>query len=509
MLGLPGDHSARLARGELSDPEVAERLEAEDRDGYLRRRDFLTRTAAVAGAVSLASLLPADRLIAEAARRTRGSLPSPRKVPIDTFVVLMMENRSFDHYFGWHPDADSRNKGLSYVDGEGRRVKTHRLAPDFQGCGHPDPDHSWDGGRFQYNRGKMDGFAKGNKEGTGSDEFAVGYYGKRDIPFIPHAADAFTLYDRYFCSIMASTYPNRHYQWSAQSGGQKTNEIPADTLGNQWETIFDRAHANGVSALYFASDLPFAALYGQRGVRWTRRIEEFYARAATGTLPNICFVDPPFKDGGGGDGTSADEHPLGDIRLGQAFMSDVVHAFMESPQYKRGAMFVNYDEWGGFFEHVEPRFVPDSRASRKLSQNFGMTGFRVPGVVVSPFTRGGRVSHRTVTHESILKLISYRFRLGHLNRRHRYASNIGRTFNWDRPRRQPPDLPDPAAVAATPCSVGGSSEGNVRAKPHDLARMESSGYLKRLGYEVPEARYDRIFREPDSVLRALRASGSG
>ena len=64
-------------------------------------------------------------------------------------------------------------------------------------------------------------------------------------------------------------------------------------------------------------------------------------------------------------------------------------------------------------------------------------------------------------------------------------------------------------MAATPCSIGGSSEGNVRAKPHDLARMESSGYLKRLGYEVPEARYDRIFREPDSVLKALRASGSG
>src|SRR5688572_19648331 len=113
MVGLPGDHSSRFARGELSDPAVAERLEAEDRDGYLRRRDFLARTAAVAGGLSLASLLPADRLIAEAARRSRGALPAPRKVPIDTFVVLMMENRSFDHYFGWHPDADSRNRGLS------------------------------------------------------------------------------------------------------------------------------------------------------------------------------------------------------------------------------------------------------------------------------------------------------------------------------------------------------------------------------------------------------------
>jgi phospholipase C len=506
MVGLPGDHSSRLARGELSDPAAAERLAAEDRDGYLRRRDFLARTAALAGGVSLASLLPADRLIAEAARRSRGTLPNPGKVPIDTFVVLMMENRSFDHYFGWHPDADSRNRGLSYVDGEGKRVKTHRLTPDFQGCDFRDPDHSWDGGRFQWNHGKMDGFAKGNKEGTGSDEFAAGYYAKHDIPFIPHAADAFTLYDRYFCSIMASTYPNRHYQWSAQSGGQKTNEIPAGELGNQWETIFDRARARGVSALYFASDLPFAALYGPRGIGWTRRIEEFYARAATGTLPNICFVDPPFKDGGGGDGTSADEHPHGDVRLGQAFMSDIVHAFMESPQYRRGALFVNYDEWGGFFEHVEPQFVPDARRSRKLYQDFGMTGFRVPGVVVSPFTRGGRVSHRTVAHESILKLISYRFGLGHLNRRHRYASNIGRTFNWDRPRREPPELPDPQAIVATPCSAGGSAEAGMRAKPHDLVRLESSGYLKRLGYDVPDATFDRIFREPDSVAKALRGS---
>jgi phospholipase C len=506
MAGRPADHSSRLGRGELGDPERAERLAAEDAEGYLRRRDFLLRTASLAGAASLATLLPADQLIAEAARRRLGGLPRPGKVPIDTFVVLMMENRSFDHYFGWHRHADAQNKGLSYVDGEGDRVKTHRLTPDFQGCDFRDPDHSWDGGRFQWNHGKMDGFAKGNREGTGSDAYAAGYYARRALPFIPHVADDFTLYDRYFCSIMASTYPNRHYQWGAQSGGQKTNEIPSGTLGNQWETIFDRAHAHGVSALYFASDLPFAALYGQRGIRWTRRIEEFYARAAAGTLPNICFVDPPFKDGGGGDGTSADEHPHGDIRLGQAFMSDVVHAFLESPQYRRGALFINYDEWGGFFEHVEPRFVPDDRESRKLSKNFGMTGFRVPGVVVSPFTRGGRVSHRTVTHESILKLISHRFRLGYLNKRHRYASNIGRTFDWHHPRHRPPELPDPRAIAAVPCSLGGGSGASTRPKPHDLTMLETSGYLERLGYQVPKASFDQIFREPDSVKKALRAS---
>ena len=473
----------------------------------MRRREFLARTAALAGAAGLATMLPADTLVAEAAKRQRRAFPSPNNLPIDTFVVLMMENRSFDHYFGWHPDADSENAGLSYESSEGNTLGTYRLTPDFQGCGHPDPDHSWDGGRFQYNGGALDGFAKGNAAGTGSDEYAIGYYEKEDVPFIPHLADAFTLYDRYFHSIMASTFPNRHYQLAAQSGGQKNNVTPVAEAGNQWETIFDRALGAGVSATYYVSDLPVPALYGARGLEWVRPIADFYAQAAAGTLPSICFVDPPFRDGGGGDGVSADEHPLADIRLGQAFMSDVVHAFTESPQYRRGAMFVNYDEWGGFFEHVRPRRVPDDRASRDLAEDFGLTGFRIPGVAVSPFARGGNVSHAFTTHESILKLISYRFGFGFLNKRHRYATNIGRTFDFDKPDLEPPALPDPAAIAAVPCGLGGNPKSTLdRAKPHDLVELESSGYLERLGYEVQPASYDRIFREPDSVQKALDGS---
>ena len=313
---------------------------------------------------------------------------------------------------------------------------------------------------------------------------------------------------------MASTYPNRHYQWGAQNGGQKSNVFPfetEETAGFSWETIFDRALSKGVSCTYYNSDLPFSALYGQRGISWTKPIAQFYQQAAEGTLPNICFVDPPFKDGGGGDGTSADEHPHGDIRLGQAFMSDVTHAFLESPQYKRGAMFINYDEWGGFFDHVRPPFVPDDRENRAdLQENWGFAGFRIPGVAISPFTRQGGVSHLQVTHESILKLISYKFGLGHLNKRHRYASNIGRSFHWKRKNMNPPALPDPVAIAATPCSLGGSSRNadgtSARPKPHDMVELETSGLLDRLGYKVRDASYDQIFREPDSVRRALRDS---
>jgi phospholipase C len=517
VIGRPADHSAGLARGELAAPERSEMLGASGGDELLRRRDFLGRTAALAGLAGMAGVLPAETLVAEAARRAnRRPLPRPRDLPLDTFVVLMMENRSFDHYFGWHPKADAENAGLSYPAPDGARLSTYRLTPDFQGCGHRDPDHGWNGGRFQWNRGRNDGFVFGNEAGTGSDEFAIGYYLKEDLGFVPHVADAYTLYDRWFCSIMASTYPNRHYQLSAQNGGQKGNHFPPQTeqtLGFEWETIFDRAQEHGVSFGYYVSDLPFPALYGTRGIATVRPVAQFYADAAAGNLPQITFVDPPFREGGGGDGMSADEHPHGDVRLGQAFMSDIAHAFISSPQYRRGAMFINYDEWGGFFDHVSPPFVPDDRRNRKdLANDWGFTGFRIPGVAISPYTRGARVSHMTVTHESILKLISYRFGLGHLNKRHRYASNIGRSFDFRRPDFEPPELPDPQRIASTPCTLGGDSQfpfpgqGTRRPKEHDLVQLETSGLLERLGYEVEPVTYESIFREPDGVRRAIRQS---
>ena len=514
MIRRPQDHSAKLRRGELADEAANERVEAEHLEQALRRRDFLGRTAALAGGAGLAATLPLDALVSAAARSQarRRPLPSPGDMPLDTIVVLMMENRSFDHYFGWHQRADGRNDGLSYPTPEGTMAPTYRLAPDFQGCDHPDPDHGWTGGRFQWNGGRNDGFVYGNEEGTGSDEFAIGYYLKEDLGFIPHVADAYTLYDRWFCSIMASTYPNRHYQLGAQNGGQKSNQFPPQTeqtTGFTWETIFDRAQARGVSFAYYVSDLPFPALYGQRGLATVRPIEDYYSDAEAGTLPQIAFVDPPFRDGGGGDGLSADEYPHGDVRLGQAFMSDIAHAFIASPQYRRGAMFINYDEWGGFFDHVGPRFVPDQRRNpTDVNEDWGMTGFRIPGVAISPFTRRGGVSHMTVTHESILKLIAYRFGLGHLNTRHRYASNIGRSFDFRRKDFEPPEIPDPERVAGAPCSSGGGGPFPipVRAKEHDLVGLETSGLLDRLGYEVKPATPERIFRNPDGIRRAVRES---
>src|SRR4029077_17297111 len=145
------------------------------------------------------------------------------------------------------------------------------------------------------------------------------------------------------------------------------------------------ALAAGATATYYNSDLPFSAVWGARGATWTEPIDAFYAACDAGTLPNITIVAPPFRDGGGADGMSADEHPLGDVRLGQAFMSDIVHAFIESPNWERGALFIVYDEWGGFFAPVRPPSVPDARRSSNINLDFGLMGFRIPAVVVSPF----------------------------------------------------------------------------------------------------------------------------
>jgi phospholipase C len=483
----------------------------------LRRREFLQRTAYTAGLAGLAGALPAETLIAEAAKRQkRVKLPSPRNMPIDTFVVLMMENRSFDHYLGWMPNADGKQEGVSYTDVEGKPQSTHVLTPEYQGCGHPDPGHGWDSGRVQFAGGKLDGWLK---EGSGTDEFALGYYPKGDLGFIQPATYGGTTFDRFFCSLLASTFPNREYMWAAQSYGRIDNSLPVETGGFPYETtLFASVEAAGGTARYFFNDLPAGALWGQEGAARSSRVEEYYAHCAAGTLPNVSYVDPPFRDGGGGDGISADEHPHGDVRLGQAYMSDVVHAFMDSPQWERGAIFIVYDEWGGFFDHVRPPRVPDIRNSRNLDEDFGQMGFRIPALVLSPYARRGHVDHGTYGFESIIKFIRYRFGAKVLTRRDAYARNIGYAFDWEsKPRLEPPELPDPATVATQTCTQRGLGEGSesrrlpdprqvLRPKPHDFDLLESTGYLERTGIKHHKTDPLLMFRQPSKVLSAYKGS---
>jgi phospholipase C len=454
------------------------------------------------------------------------ALPSPRNMPLDTIVVLMMENRSFDHYLGWLPGADGRQAGLQFTDGKGVTHSTHRLLPNFQGCAFLDPDHSWGGGRIEFNNGKMDGFLKAQ-----SDVFSIGYYEQGDIAFTPHVAKAFTAFDRFFCSLLASTYPNREYMHSGQSYGMMDNSLPLSSGGFPANTIFDALKRAGVSNRYFGTDIPFSALWGPTGVARTEQVQLFYERCHNGTLPAVSYVDPSFL--GEDQGTSGDEHPHGDVRVGQAFIADVAHAFMSSKQWKRGALFIVYDEWGGFFDHVPPPRVPDMRQSRDLKKDFGQMGLRIPATMISPFARRGYVDHSTYSFESILKLIRYRFGLAPLTLRDLYANNIGYAFDFANPNYEIPDLPTPKTIIPTACGSGspvdsggtilpigpllgvpvlngdhpsghahaqtGEQPAPPRPKPHDLAKLLTSGWLERVGFDYQPATPARTFRDPSSL----------
>ena len=219
-----------------------------------------------------------------------------------------------------------------------------------------------------------------------------------------------------------------------------------------------------------------SALWGRPGLDISSPVEEYYARCATGTLPSVSYVDPYFAGSAGeGPGASGDEHPHGDVRMGQAYMADVVHAFMESPQFERGALFVVYDEWGGFYDHVVPKRVPDVRNDRDIDKDYGLMGFRIPSLVVSPYARRGHVAHSTFGFESILKMIEYRFGLRPLTRRDAYATQ-------HRPRVRL--ALGPAPRPARPPAAGARRQPAVRdrrrrrAGPGQRARHGPDGHLR-------------------------------
>jgi phospholipase C len=175
-------------------------------------------------------------------------------------------------------------------------------------------------------------------------------------------------------------------------------------------------------------------------------------------------------------------------------------------------MFIIYDEWGGFFDHVTPPRVPDDGASSDLFEDFGQMGFRTPAVAISPYSlksgpERARVSHTQLGHESILSLISYRFGLGSLRTRDAMANNIGQSFDWEATDFAPPDLPDPSTIASTPCALGGDtgalSDEQTATHESDLAELEV--LAERHGFKTGDGKPEDIFRQPHSVKTAKAA----
>jgi phospholipase C len=366
------------------------------------------------------------------------ALPIPEQSGLDHVVLVMMENRSFDHFLGWLPDANGRQAGLQYPDRAGQAQPTHHLT-DFQGCPFQDPDHSYQGGRVEYDNGQCDGWLLVN------DIYSIGYYQQSDLAFLGSAAPAWTVCDNYFAAILAETFPNRVYQHAAQ-----TDRLSNSNTQSVLATIWDRLQSAGLTGKYYFNDVPFLALWGAKYLGISRPFAAFLADCAAGTLPQVSFVDPRFQDES--SGTSNDDHPHADIRNGEAFLNQVYQAVTASPNWPHTLLIINFDEWGGFFDHVPPPTAPIPPADQLAGNQDGRLGFRTPALLISPWSRRSYVSHMQFDHTSVLNLIEWRWGLPALTVRDATANSLALALDFAHPNPNAPGLAVPAGPFGGVCS---------------------------------------------------------
>lgn len=276
------------------------------------------------------------------------TLPPPEESGLNKIVVVTMENRSFDHFLGWLRGANGQQAGLTYYDTNNVPHSTYPLAPaptpDYEGCPHPDPDHSYSGSRIAYANGAMNGFLKD----PANDLFCIGYYAPGAQPYFETLAHNYLVCDSWFASILGPTFPNRLFLWGAQ-----TDRLDDSVSPTSIPTIFDSLAAANISHRYYYNNLPFTGLWGTKYQTVSSLFAQFQLQAQLGTLPAVSFIDPRYTVVD--DGTGNDDHPHADIRNGENFISLVLDAIYNSPQFEETAVILMFDEWGVFLRRLRRR----------------------------------------------------------------------------------------------------------------------------------------------------------
>jgi phospholipase C len=381
------------------------------------------------------------------------SHPTGKAIPVNHVVVIMQENRSFDHYFSrlheaGHLDAEVAPSDFTNPDKNGMPVAPYH---DKQLC-FADTAHSWSSAHKEWNGGKMDGFVLAN-DNTGpippggtaetvSGNRAMSYYEPADLPFMYWAADQFAIGDHYHCSLLTSTWSNRMYLYAANSFGRTSNK-PPDT--GTALTLVDMLQMRRVTwRFYVTAAAPFAMFISQflhyQDAHFFP-IEQYYEDAKNGTLPEVAFLDSGDGDGTGFDSKQDDEHPTSNMQVGQAFLARATKALIASPLWPSSALFITYDEHGGLWDHVPPppACPPDDTApigiTPPVEGGFDRYGVRVPFVVISPWAKKGIVAHHTYDHTSIVRFIEDRFTLPAMSGRDANAEAPWEVFDFASPAR--------------------------------------------------------------------------
>jgi len=366
--------------------------------------------------------------------RQPGSLPYPRlpmgtdTIPqIEHIVVLMMENHSYDNRLGMlrRPGADGFRLGRDglplaaspYANGD---VQHAFRMPTT--CQNNAPSQDWLNSHIQFDNGRNDGFVE-----SGSGPVSMGYWERADQPFYYSMASVFPIADRYFCSVLGQTYPNRRFLISATSLGIVNDTVPALTDYPPNGTIFDKVAGAGISWRDYYTDLATVELYPELYLKNLGTnvvpIADFFADAAAGTLPGLALVEPNYD-------TQSEEDPQ-NIVVGEAFAASVVNAVMTGPAWRSTLLIWTYDEHGGYFDHVPPPpalapddIAPEVPAGESAYNGFGQYGFRVPMAVISPWARRHYVSHQIYDHTSICALVEAKWNLPAMTYRDANAGNL-------------------------------------------------------------------------------------
>jgi phospholipase C len=401
---------------------------------------------------------------------TACAAPNPHHLPIDHIVVVMQENRSADHYLG---HLNALQPGYVAEPNTGNPDPLNPSNPPIlpfhqtNYCESHDTNHSWNGSHQEWNNGAMDGFTAANSSNSPNADpadprgaRAMGYYDQTDLPFYYGLYSTFATNDRYFQSVLSQTFPNRLYLYAGTSFGVIRNDSFVATQRSVFE-LFDEGH---VSWKIYTDQYPlsFGSLLfkyvNDRAADHVFPLSQYYSDAAAGTLPNVSYVDPKFL---ASPRVQSDEHPPANVQVGQKFVSDVVHGLMASPNWPTSALFLTYDEHGGYYDHVPPPAapvpdnIPPNLNAGDTPGAFDRYGFRVPAVVVSPFAKPHYVSHVVDDHTSILRFMELRFGLPALTNRDLNADPMLDMFDFSKPHfATPPNLPaavvDPAKLAACP-----------------------------------------------------------
>jgi phospholipase C len=457
----------------------------------ITRRDALKQMGAVAGAAMVVPALAGcsdksgatdptpDAPTPDAPLPDAHPNPDAADTGITTIVIVMMENRTYDHYLGARKLLEGKG-GDGLVDGMGQNDMGGTFRPIYResvDCV-ADPPHGWDASRVQFNGGANDGFMKAYQAAQGVDiaPYVVGYFGREDLPVTYALADAYTMCDRWFASVMGPTFPNRWYLHSGQSGGYNYNELQ---LPSHWPTIYDRLDAAGVPWRYYYTDLPFLLTMGVPiGNQFA--LDQYFVDAMRGELPPVVMVDPGFA--------LNDDHPPHHPLLGQQFIASIYNALATSPQWRNTLMVVTYDEHGGFFDHVAPPTAPDDRAA----QGFDQLGFRVPTLILGPYAKKGHISSVVHDHTSVLKHIENMFSLQPLTMRDAAASDLNDAIDLDRLASRTAEPPITLPVVNVDINALDPLCTMSDFKPSDMERMADMGLIP--------PQYDRRPRNRDTAL---------